>query len=78
MILNSVQVKKGQKVKAGEVLGKLGNSGNSNCPHLHFHLMDGSNKLTARGLPCNFTNIKDIANEEINSIDEDSMIIKTF
>jgi len=78
MIPNSVQVKKGQKVKAGEVLGKLGSSGNSNCPHLHFHLMDGANKLTARGLPCNFINIKDIINEEINFIDEDSMIIKTF
>lgn len=78
MIPNSIKVKKGQKVKAGEVLGKLGNSGNSNCPHLHFHLMDGPNKLTARGLPCSFINIKDATNEKINFISEESMIIKTF
>ncbi|MBD8045997.1 MAG: M23 family metallopeptidase [Clostridium argentinense] len=78
MIPNSVQVKKGQKVKAGEVLGKLGSSGNSNCPHLHFHLMDGPNKLTSRGLPCSFINIKNITNEKVDFINEDSMIIKTF
>lgn len=28
-----------------------GNSGNSSNPHLHFHLMDGPDTVTARGLP---------------------------
>ncbi len=36
----SVQVKAGQRVKAGQQLGECGNSGNSSEPHLHFHLMD--------------------------------------
>ena len=34
----SVRVQIGQRVRSGEVLGLLGNSGNSTCPHLHFHL----------------------------------------
>jgi murein DD-endopeptidase MepM/ murein hydrolase activator NlpD len=36
-----VAVKAGDRVKRGQLLGKLGNSGNSSAPHLHIHLMDG-------------------------------------
>ena len=36
----SVAVKKGQNVKAGQLLGKVGNSGSSGTPHLHFCLYD--------------------------------------
>ncbi len=46
----SVTVVPGQRVAAGEVLGTVGNSGNSTMPHLHFHLMDGPDPLTAAGL----------------------------
>ena len=38
---DSVVVKKGQYVKAGEPLGTVGNSGSSWTPHLHFCLYDG-------------------------------------
>ena len=34
----SLQVKKGDIIKAGKVIGKVGNSGNSSEPHLHFQL----------------------------------------
>lgn len=37
----SVVVRKGRHVKAGELLGKVGNSGTSSSPHLHFCLYDG-------------------------------------
>jgi peptidase M23-like protein len=51
----SVRVRVGQRVQAGEVLGLLGNSGNSNAPHLHFQLMDGPTPLGSEGLPFRFS-----------------------
>jgi hypothetical protein len=48
---DSVLVKKGEHVKRGQVLGLLGNTGNSSAPHLHFHLMDGTSVLGSSGLP---------------------------
>ena len=47
----SVRVKPGQAVKAGDVVGQLGNSGNSDAPHLHFHLTDGPSPLASEGIP---------------------------
>lgn len=38
MIPGSIRVKEGDKVQAGQLLGLLGNSGNSSGPHLHFHV----------------------------------------
>ncbi len=37
---DSVRVKPGDAVKAGDVLGLCGNSGNSSEPHLHYHLQN--------------------------------------
>ncbi len=52
----SFKVKIGDRVKTGDVLGKLGNTGNTDAPHLHLHIMDGPNALTSNGLPFVFTN----------------------
>jgi len=51
----SVKVKVGDKVTTGQVLGVLGNTGNTDTPHLHFHVMDGPSPLVANGLPYAFT-----------------------
>jgi murein DD-endopeptidase MepM/ murein hydrolase activator NlpD len=50
----SVAVKAGQQVRVGDVLGRVGHTGNSTAPHLHFQLMDGPDPLTAHGVPCAF------------------------
>jgi len=50
----SIRVSVGQSVKKGDVLAKVGHSGNSFSPHLHFQLMDSSDILSARGLPSAF------------------------
>jgi murein DD-endopeptidase MepM/ murein hydrolase activator NlpD len=50
----SLRVAKGDRVQAGDLLGEVGNSGNSSEPHLHFHLMDGPRPLIAAGVPFAF------------------------
>jgi hypothetical protein len=50
----SLKVKVGDRVSAGEVLARLGNSGNSDAPHLHFQLMDSNSPLGSEGIPCEF------------------------
>jgi Peptidase family M23 len=51
----SARVEVGDRVRTGQVIGMLGNSGNSDGPHLHFHLMDGPSPLASNGIPFRFT-----------------------
>lgn len=46
----SVAVKKGDKIKQGDHIGDLGNSGNSSEAHLHFQVSDGPDLFTSRSL----------------------------
>jgi murein DD-endopeptidase MepM/ murein hydrolase activator NlpD len=48
---NSIKVRLGDEVKKGAVLGKLGNTGNTSAPHLHFHIMNRPYALASDGLP---------------------------
>jgi murein DD-endopeptidase MepM/ murein hydrolase activator NlpD len=47
----SLRVKPGDRVRRGEVLALVGNSGNSTEPHLHFQLCDANSPLGSEGLP---------------------------
>jgi Peptidase family M23 len=47
----SVRVKAGQRVRRGQVIGRLGNSGSASGPHLHFHVMDRPSAIASNGLP---------------------------
>ncbi|HLH21931.1 MAG TPA: M23 family metallopeptidase [Chloroflexota bacterium] len=47
----TVTVSPGERVRAGQELGRLGNSGNTSAPHLHLHVMAGPSPLGSTGLP---------------------------
>lgn len=51
----SVKVKDGDSVKRGEVIAKLGNTGNTSAPHLHLHVMETPLTIGSNGLPHTFS-----------------------
>lgn len=55
---NTVAVERGQRVVRGQVLGRLGNSGNTNAPHLHLHLGDTAAFDTSEGVPFVFASFE--------------------
>jgi len=52
---DSIHLKRGDPVKLGQVIGLVGNSGNSLAPHLHFQLTDGELPAASNGLPYEIT-----------------------
>jgi murein DD-endopeptidase MepM/ murein hydrolase activator NlpD len=58
LIPKSLRVSLGAKVRRGQVLGLLGNSGNSDAPHLHFHITDGPSALGSEGVPYVFASMQ--------------------
>lgn len=51
---HSLRVKVGDRVKRGQVMALLGNSGNSTEPHVHFQIADGPTFLSSEGMPYGF------------------------
>ena len=47
----SIRVRPGQRVHSGQMLGRVGNSGQSGGAHLHFQINDGPNPVASNGLP---------------------------
>jgi hypothetical protein len=72
----SIKVKEGDQVKEGQILGLLGNTGNSTQPHLHIHVADSNHALKAEGVPAVFKDAKWIGQAKI--IDSDYGVWKPF
>ena len=47
----SIRVRAGDRVRRGQVIAKLGYTGQSTGPHLHFHVADSAMPLNAEGVP---------------------------
>lgn len=50
----SVTVRVGEEVARGRQIGRVGSSGNSTEPHLHFQLCNGPDPIMCAGVPLNF------------------------
>jgi len=50
----SIVVKQGDKIKQGDLLGLVGNSGNSSEPHIHFHVADSPDPMNSKSIRINF------------------------
>lgn len=68
----SLAVRAGDRVRAGQVVGRCGNSGNSTEPHVHFQLMDHPDMDVARGLPFRWHGIGVPADGEVFTAGEDA------
>jgi len=67
----SVRVKLGDKVRRGDEIGEVGNTGNSQAPHLHLHVTDAASPLAANGLPYVFDSFAVTAVDEAGTADFD-------
>jgi hypothetical protein len=47
----SIRVHVGDRVRRGQILARVGNTGNTTAPHLHFHVMSATLSLASNGLP---------------------------
>ncbi|MGA5462254.1 peptidoglycan DD-metalloendopeptidase family protein [Mycobacterium sp. NPDC050041] len=54
----SVKVKPGDRLTTGQVIASLGNTGNTDAPHLHFHVMSTPDPLLSDGLPFVFSSYR--------------------
>ena len=64
-----VRVHAGQRVTRGQVLGLVGNTGNSTGPHLHFHVTDGPSPLGSNGLPYVYDRFDLLATVDLEAAD---------
>lgn len=77
LIPGSFKVKTGDKVQVGDVLASLGNSGESEGPHLHFHLETKTNwVLGGEGIPYHFKSYQEMVRFE-TAINLDSLFSGT-
>lgn len=57
LVPGSVRVRVGERLAGGAPLGKLGSSGISTEPHLHFQVSDAPDPLNCAGIPVDFRDV---------------------
>jgi Peptidase family M23 len=67
----SVRLSVGDRVRRGDHIGNVGNSGNSQAPHLHFQMMDAASSLASNGIPYVFETFVVTAVDEAGTADFD-------
>jgi murein DD-endopeptidase MepM/ murein hydrolase activator NlpD len=68
----TVKVRPGDRLRSGQVIGAVGNTGNSTAPHLHFHVMSTPDPLRSDGLPFVFDAFR-LASRIANANDLDAI-----
>ncbi len=70
----SLKVWVGARVKRGQVLASLGNTGNSSEPHLHFHVISRPFPLAGNGLPYAFDHFSIVPSHPRESAQEIAVV----
>lgn len=50
----SIKVNEGDEINQGDLIGLVGNSGNSSEPHIHFHVADSLDPMKSKSIRINF------------------------
>lgn len=68
LLPGSLTVKIGDRIRRGTVLGRLGQSGNANAPHLHFQVTTAATFEGSEGLPFVFQNFEHLGTATIGEV----------
>lgn len=74
----SLRVQIGDKVRKGDKLTLLGNTGNSSAPHLHFHIMNGRSVLGSSGVPYVIENLEYAGQIPVDLFEKSANLTENF
>ncbi len=66
----SLSVKVGDRVEQGQILGQIGDSGDSFIPHLHYQLTNGIDIMNSEGIPIYFNNFQRVQGSKIVAVNK--------